>query len=278
MPCPIIENAKYPNYLETILKTIQVENNDELKSCACNLVSPTRLDGCPIIFDTNKLGLFKSCLDRDSSLVYTVYDSFETFETSIVDSKNSLAIWWLLKSIKFTATWDIYIDEFNNGSGVDTYEISNGTNGIGEEYLTIRPKKRVCLNSERFFSTPPPSLNTSIYSSVWPFILNDEEIAVSLSFSVLAEEIAGSTGFMWVITTYPYDLVPVLNLDPDIYSDDNIQNLAIPPNKWGINGNLYGHSVFYNADWPNTVGADPATFPSRSSSITLDEVKFWDSI
>lgn len=275
MPCPIIDNQKFPDYLERVLKRIQVENDNNLKSCACQLATPA-VDGCPIIFDSNKAGAFKGCLNRDDSLVYTVYDAFNTSETSITESKDSMAIWWLLKSIQFTSTWSIYINEWNQGSGVETVTIDKGTNGIGEEYLTIEPKKRVCLHHQRFFATPSENPAKSIYSSVWPFILNDESIALSLSFSCLYEQMVGSVGYLWVITTYPNDLVPVLFLDPMIYVDKDIQTLEIPSNNKNISGTLYGHSLFYNADWARTVDQDPNTFPYRSSTIKINSIKFWD--
>ena len=61
MPCALTEPDKYPDYLKAILKTINAENDDNLKTCACSLKSPVTDDGCLIVDEDDKIGAFPFC-------------------------------------------------------------------------------------------------------------------------------------------------------------------------------------------------------------------------
>ena len=62
MPCALTETDNYPDYLKKILKEIDVGDDDELKDCACKLVTPTTDEGCPITDSDGKLVAFPFCL------------------------------------------------------------------------------------------------------------------------------------------------------------------------------------------------------------------------
>jgi hypothetical protein len=62
MPCPLTSDLEYPDYVKKILKEIEVGNDQRLKDCACKLKTVVDEEGCPILDEDNKLGLFPFCI------------------------------------------------------------------------------------------------------------------------------------------------------------------------------------------------------------------------
>jgi hypothetical protein len=61
MPCGLTSNLDYPDYIKTILRTINIGNDTDLKACACGIRSPLTTDGCPVIDEDGKVGAFPFC-------------------------------------------------------------------------------------------------------------------------------------------------------------------------------------------------------------------------
>ena len=74
MPCPLIESDNYPDYIKSILKQIEIEDDEELKACACSL--KTVLDEqkeCVVPMTDGKLALFPFCIEDTETDPTTIY-------------------------------------------------------------------------------------------------------------------------------------------------------------------------------------------------------------
>lgn len=61
MPCGLTSNLQYPNYLKSVLKEIEVGNDETLKTAACKLKTPITTEGCVILDEDDKASLFPFC-------------------------------------------------------------------------------------------------------------------------------------------------------------------------------------------------------------------------
>ena len=58
-----LSDISFPSYLQTIIREIQLGNDQAKKTCICNLKVPLKEDGCPILDSDNKAGAFHACLE-----------------------------------------------------------------------------------------------------------------------------------------------------------------------------------------------------------------------
>jgi hypothetical protein len=99
MPCPLTSDYDYPDYIKDILKEIDNGDNEELKSCACNMTSPLSEDGCLLTDEDNKVGLFPFCctLVTDGVGDDTAYPLKLTL-------KQAMNLYWRTTNWKFLAS------------------------------------------------------------------------------------------------------------------------------------------------------------------------------
>jgi len=99
MPCAITEPGNYPDYLKAILKEIAVGDDDALKACACSLRSPTTADGCLIVDEDKKVGVFPFC----STLVTDGVGDNTEYPLKLT-LKQAMYLYWQTKTWKFLAS------------------------------------------------------------------------------------------------------------------------------------------------------------------------------
>lgn len=68
MPCALTEPENYPDYLKSILKEINVGDDDELKDCACKIISPVTNQGCLVVDEDGKVGGFPFCIAQGNNV------------------------------------------------------------------------------------------------------------------------------------------------------------------------------------------------------------------
>lgn len=135
MPCPA--NLDYPDYLKSILKQIEAENDNELKACACSLKSPTTDEGCLILDENNNVGAFPFCWEftEDTSLV-----GDGTLNPIKLTLKDAMWLYWQSKD--FTQTLR-YIEFGNCGPCSTPIAIENYKEKKYERYVD-KDKELVC--------------------------------------------------------------------------------------------------------------------------------------
>ena len=62
MPCAAINNIDDRDYIKSLKKNVLVGNDGEEKACLCQCKVPTTSEGCPILDENNKVGLFPFCI------------------------------------------------------------------------------------------------------------------------------------------------------------------------------------------------------------------------
>lgn len=62
MPCAAINNVDDRDYIKSLKTNVLVGNDDEEKACLCQCKVPTTSEGCPILDENNKVGLFPFCI------------------------------------------------------------------------------------------------------------------------------------------------------------------------------------------------------------------------
>ena len=92
MSCALTDNAGYPDYLKSILREIAAGNDDELKTCACQLKTPTTDGGCPILDEDDKVVAFPFCL-RDTNPNLTSSIDFYTSDIGL-SYKEAMKLYW----------------------------------------------------------------------------------------------------------------------------------------------------------------------------------------
>ena len=96
MPCALAEPGNYPDYLKSILKEINNGNDDELKTCACSLRTPTTDEGCIIPDEDGKLLAFPFCLPTEPIVIN--YNIQNNATASIgLSYKQAMNIYWKRK-------------------------------------------------------------------------------------------------------------------------------------------------------------------------------------
>ena len=64
MACGATSNLDYPDYIKSMLKVINVGNDNDLKACACSLKTPLTSEGCPVTDEDGKVGVFRYCIEN----------------------------------------------------------------------------------------------------------------------------------------------------------------------------------------------------------------------
>ena len=103
MPCALTSNAGYPDYLKKILKEIDIGNDEDLKNCACKLVTPVTDEGCEILDEDNKVGAFPFC----STLVTDGVGEDTEYPLKLT-LKQAMNLYWQTTKWKFDASADGY--------------------------------------------------------------------------------------------------------------------------------------------------------------------------
>lgn len=62
MPCGAIENVDDRDYIKSLKKAVLVGNDLEEKACLCECRVPTTSEGCPVLDEDHKVGLFPFCI------------------------------------------------------------------------------------------------------------------------------------------------------------------------------------------------------------------------
>ena len=99
MPCALTSDADYPDYLKKILKEIDIGGDDELKDCACKIITPFTDEGCEILDEDNKVAAFPGCL--------IVCDNENPCDNSQrpFSLKEIMEMYWKTKSITLSMTF-----------------------------------------------------------------------------------------------------------------------------------------------------------------------------
>lgn len=106
MPCALTEPDNYPDYLKSYLKEIAVGNNEELKTCACQLKTPLNNEGCPIVDEDGKVGAFPFCVTNIANIsVGGICGGPEWYACSYEQGsgltlKQAMRMYWLTVGIK----------------------------------------------------------------------------------------------------------------------------------------------------------------------------------
>jgi hypothetical protein len=135
MPCALISNADYPDYLKKILKEIEVGNDDNLKYCACSLRTPTTNGGCPILDEDDKVVAYPFC---------TTYSEAPPTNYSYVKltHKEAMELYWKTKSIN----WNVHYRRWDRIDGDNNYtEVIEMARVYGDEIKACKQKELVCF-------------------------------------------------------------------------------------------------------------------------------------
>ena len=149
MPCALTEPGNYPDYLKSILKRIDVENDTESKTCACSLRTPVDDEGCPITDSDGKLGAFPFCSTAGSLL----RDEYA------LDLKDTMSAFWRVKAWKYTINGyvNVVYGANHQSNGFWTYSGSVIVRSDGPGRWNRAPiteqKKLVCVK-ERLVENP----------------------------------------------------------------------------------------------------------------------------
>ena len=170
MPCPLTSNADYPDYLKKILKEIDIGNDEDLKDCVCKLVTPVTDEGCTILDEDNKVGLFPGCLViEDNGL-------------QLFTLKEIMEIYWKTKS--FTLDVNFNYDDGKSKSFTIEMPYVESTSG----------KEKVCPNAvyQKIGGVPGLGGYVEVYPN--PRKKNEEENLYSLDIALFVQ-------FSWEIYT-----------------------------------------------------------------------------
>ena len=155
MPCALTSDADYPDYLKSILKEIEVGNDEKLQACACSLKTPITDEGCPITDSDGKLGLFPECLViEDNGL-------------QLFTLKEIMEIYWKTKSFTLNVNFNyddgesksftIEMPYVGSTSGKEkvcpsaVYQKIEGVPGLGG-YVEVYPNPRKKNEEENLYS------------------------------------------------------------------------------------------------------------------------------
>jgi hypothetical protein len=140
MPCALTEPGDYPDYIKSILKKIEVENDNTLKACACSLRSPVNDDGCLILDSDGKLGAFPFCIAPGNLDL----DEFS------LDLKDAMSAFWRVKAWKYTING--YVNIVQTDPQSSQFRIYSGSvivrsdgPGLWNRTPIIKQKELVCF-------------------------------------------------------------------------------------------------------------------------------------
>jgi hypothetical protein len=156
MPCAITEPGGYPDYIKSILKEIEVGNDDALKACACSLRSPTTEDGCLIVDEDGKVGAFPFCWQLVSE--GAVGDN--TFYPLKMTMKQAMSLYW--NSISLDGSKITGACKGVGGTGCRSTDILRGGSASAFEYVRTGKKKKefVCFHPLYFSNASSTSTAT----------------------------------------------------------------------------------------------------------------------
>jgi hypothetical protein len=69
MACALVQPDEYPDFMKNLIKLINDGNDEELKTCVCNMRSPKSADGCALVDVDKKLGLFPFCVTESDGII-----------------------------------------------------------------------------------------------------------------------------------------------------------------------------------------------------------------
>ena len=146
MPCALTSDADYPDYLKSILKEIDIGDDDELKNCACKLVTPVTDGGCEILDEDKKVGAFPFC----STLVTDGVGEDTEYPLKLT-LKQAMNLYWQTTSWNFVATAYGYSCSYSTIINF-TGSVRTSLNFV-EEVGPPPPKKNlVCRNFFQYFT------------------------------------------------------------------------------------------------------------------------------
>jgi hypothetical protein len=140
MPCALTEPGDYPNYLKDILKQINIENNGDLKICACSLRSPVTDEGCLIVDEDGKVGAFPFC----SSLVESGVGDDTAYPLKLT-LKQAMNLYWKTTDWKFSATAQSY-SSCGNSWNINYTQKGRITSSLSDAGPPPPSKNLVCQN------------------------------------------------------------------------------------------------------------------------------------
>lgn len=137
MACPT--NLQYPDYIKSVINTINAENNKTLKSCLCSNKIPRDENGCAILDENGKAGLFPFC----APIVENGVGDDTNYPLKLT-LKQAMSLYWKVNSWTFKAA------NFVQGCGACTYSIDfNGSQIYGSVPIM---KERVCKKAYNFLT------------------------------------------------------------------------------------------------------------------------------
>lgn len=124
MPCSSTGSSNYPIYINDLLKQINVGNDYQLKSCACQLKTVVDSDGCPILDEDGKMGIFPFCINDDPSPTILCGDGssvpFSEQYTKLT-LKQLMTLYWRVKKIKTNLNSQL----LNNNLEMERADVTN---------------------------------------------------------------------------------------------------------------------------------------------------------
>jgi hypothetical protein len=148
MPCPLTSDFDYPDYIKNILKEIDNGDNKELKSCACQMVTPVSEDGCILTDEDNKVGLFPFCctLVTDGVGDDTEYPLKLTL-------KQAMDLYWQTTSWKFSANANSSSSCSTGGGNSWSINYTQNKRTASSTIGEIPPSKNLVCPSIFYYST-----------------------------------------------------------------------------------------------------------------------------
>jgi hypothetical protein len=118
MACGATSNLDYPDYIKEMLKIINAENDNTLKSCACSLRSPLTDEGCPVVDEDGKVGLFPFCVTQGGQV------GNNTSNPVGMPLKDVMTLYWKPKTFRIVEDWHT---RWGNGDQYDA-TVNGSTN------------------------------------------------------------------------------------------------------------------------------------------------------
>lgn len=254
MPCALVENADYPDYLKAILKEIEAGNDDRLKTCACRLKTPLTDEGCPILDEDQKIGGFPFCWTLSSPGDV----GKETRNPVKLTLKQAMWLYWQSKSFESKGSYT----ESGNGAypicksmnyKYDAVKLRKNNIENGLEYKGDK-KQLVCahtlsfdysVNVTRGNPICPP--NASIVTLAYAFGTNNKYVKEGNTYYFYPEFRAGNTGGYDGNT----DTLNLFGLCDDCFVGDVHLTCSVSgenSSEISILGESIAYSVFYCTD------------------------------
>ena len=133
MPCALISDADYPDYIKKMLKIINVGDDNTLKACACSLRSPVTDEGCPVVDEDGKIGLFPFCVTQAGQV------GNNTSNPVGMSLKDVMTLYWKPKTFRIVEDWHT-----RWGDG-DQYDVTvNGSTNVNLSTGKTKMSEALC--------------------------------------------------------------------------------------------------------------------------------------